>query len=141
MKNEAKRSAIKKNKKGRKPHVVTDEAKHRVRTLAGFGLKNEQIAAVMLFSRSTLERHYQDQLDLGRAVALATVTETAFKMATSGDNTTMTIFWLKTQAGWREVSRDINVNQTVHHIETEKSTVRRMALEGGKSEKARRKQA
>ena len=104
-------------------------------------MKNEQIAAVMLFSRSTLEKYYQDQLDLGRAVALATVTETAFKMATSGDNTAMTIFWLKTQAGWREVPKDININQTVQHVETDKSTVRRMALEVVKSEKANQKRA
>jgi hypothetical protein len=43
------------------------------------------------------------------------VMQTAFKMAVSGKTPAMTMFWLKTQAGWKEhqlepeIERDIQV--------------------------------
>jgi hypothetical protein len=80
----------------------TDEDKKKVRTLIGFGLTCEQVAVVMEVSRDTLYKRCKKEIDAGRPSAIAQVTQAAFKMAMSGKNTAMTIFWLKTQAQWKE---------------------------------------
>ena len=53
----------------------------------------------------TLRKRYRAELDEGTPPALAEVIRTAYGMATSGEHAAMTIFWLKTQASWREASR------------------------------------
>lgn len=42
----------------------------------------------------------------GRSKAAAAVCETAFNMATSGAHPAMTMFWLKTRQGWREMGNE-----------------------------------
>jgi len=80
----------------------TDDDRKKVRTLIGFGLTGEQVAEVMGISRDTLYKYCKKEIDAGRPAAVAQVAQQAFKMAMSGKNTAMTIFWLKTQAHWKE---------------------------------------
>jgi hypothetical protein len=86
-------------------HTPTPETRKQVETLAGYGLTIEQIGHVLECSHDTVRRHYGAELERGRAVACAKVTQTAFQMATSGSEPAITIFWLKTRAGWRETVR------------------------------------
>jgi DNA-binding CsgD family transcriptional regulator len=81
---------------------LDDQALREVEMLAGLGLRLDDIAAVKGMSDDTLKKHAADSLKKGRANAKAQVMQTAFKMAISGKCPAMTIFWLKTRAGWSE---------------------------------------
>lgn len=61
--------------KGNVAFEPTDAQRQQVRTYAQVFPEhsNQRIATLMGFSRSTLERHFRDDLDLGRAQLLASV--------------------------------------------------------------------
>jgi DNA-binding XRE family transcriptional regulator len=64
------------------------------------GVHQEQIAKVLGISPKTLRKHYRQELDISAIEANFEVTETLFKMATSGTNTAASIFWVKTRCGF-----------------------------------------
>ena len=90
-----------------RPHFeVTTEKRSKVRALAGYGTKHEEIARMVgIRSPKTLRKHFRQELDIGHAEANAQVAQTLFKMATSGLCPPATMFWLKTRARWREKSQ------------------------------------
>jgi AraC-like DNA-binding protein len=53
-------------------------------------------------SEKTLRRCFKAELELAAATANAVVANMAYAMASSGKEPAMTMFWLKTRAGWRE---------------------------------------
>ncbi len=93
---------------GRQKKLISKEDIERIEKLAGLGLTVDMIANILGISKRTLERRcsenkkVSDALLKGRAVAASNVAETAYKMAVSGANPTMTIFWLKTQLKWND---------------------------------------
>lgn len=70
--------------------------------MAAEGVPQERIAEHIKIDPKTLRLRYPDELDHGHDFRMRKVKETAFTMATRGDTPAMTIFVLKTQAGWRE---------------------------------------
>ena len=81
----------------------TDEQRRQVKSMAAFGIKHEDIARFIgIKSPKTLRKHFRQALDLGSIEANASVAQALFKMATSGDHPSSTIFWLKSRAHWRE---------------------------------------
>ena len=82
----------------------------QVERLAALGDSLEEIAESLGISVKTLSRRRAEMSELseaikrGRRKGLAIVENTLFKMATSGENTAATIFYLKTRAGqkWSE---------------------------------------
>jgi hypothetical protein len=81
----------------------TEEQRRMVKALAGYGVKQRQIAALLdLASTTTLRKHFPEELRLGSLEAKAQVLGTLFKMAHSGRHPTMTMVWLKTRGGWSE---------------------------------------
>lgn len=102
-KRRAKRQAPpKKRKGGIPPHEPTDATRLAVACMSAEGVSQERIAEQIGIDPTTLRRHYPDQLDHGHDFRMRKVKQTAFEMATRGDTPAMTIFVLKTQAGWRE---------------------------------------
>lgn len=108
------------NKGGRPIIELTDEQVIQVKALAQY-LSKEQIADYLGVARSTfdaiLERdeqvfiHYKK----GKASAIANVAKGLVQQAIEG-NMTAAIFYLKTQAGWREtemVADDTNTAKPV----------------------------
>jgi hypothetical protein len=87
-----------------RPRFVPDtEQGRKVRTMAGLGIRQEDIALIMgVRSPKTLRRHFRDDLDRAAPEANARVAQSLFQQATSGKNTAASIFWLKARAGWRE---------------------------------------
>lgn len=84
-----------------KRNQPTPEQRSRVKGLAGLGLRQEEICAVMgLRSPKTLRRHYQGELSMGVAEATTKVRQTAFQLAMSGRDPRSTMFWLKTRMRW-----------------------------------------
>jgi hypothetical protein len=93
--------------------------------LAKIGLSEEQIAASLGISASTVTRRKRDDeqfdrtLKAGKQAGVAAVTNALFEGAT-GDkpNTSAQIFFLKNRGGWRdktEVDANVNADVTVTH--------------------------
>lgn len=85
-------------------HKPTDENRKVARTLAAVGVPHEDIALKLDISADTLVKYYKPELDAGRIDANASIAQTLFQQAKSG-NTTAAIFWLKTRARWKETDR------------------------------------
>lgn len=99
---------MKTNKGGQPPHVFTPEQVIEVGALAAV-LSQEQIADYFGIARNTFtaicERQPEvlEQYKKGKARAIGTVAKGLVKQAMEG-NTSAAMFYLKTQAGWRETS-------------------------------------
>lgn len=95
---------------------LTDENYQQVELMSGIGLTTEQIAALLRISKKTFERmchsdqKFNDAVKVGRANAIAKVSNVAFKMAMSGKNADMTRFYLRCRAGWSE---KLNINANI----------------------------
>jgi hypothetical protein len=59
------------------------------------------IAQIVKISEPTLRKNFRKELDTSKARANAIVSQALFKKAKDG-NVIAQIFWLKTQAGWKE---------------------------------------
>jgi len=81
----------------------------QVESLAANGLTQEQIAAALGISESTLHKRKQENTDFtaaikrGKAKGIALVTNKLMESIKDGNMTGM-IFFLKTQAGWKETT-------------------------------------
>jgi len=80
----------------------TAEQRRTVQVLSGIGVPQDQIALIIGVDPKTLRKTCREDLDRGMAEANVKVAQTLFGMATRGDNTAATIFWMKARAGWRE---------------------------------------
>jgi hypothetical protein len=88
------------------PHAPTDATRQTVQLHTMVGTTQADIARVLDIDEKTLRKYYRDELDLAKAKANATIGGALFNKAKTGDTAAM-IFWMKTQAGWRE-RKDIN---------------------------------
>ena len=92
----------------RKAFVVTDAMRKRVQSLAGVGVRQEDICAIIgCRDPKTLRKHFRDDLDRGMAEANVEIAGSLFAKAKDG-NVLAQIFWLKTKAGWRECKEPEN---------------------------------
>ena len=90
-----------------KPKIKIDLK--QVESLAANGLTQEQIAAALGISESTLHKRKQENTEFtaaikrGKAKGIAVVTNKLMESIKAGNITAM-IFFLKTQAGWKETN-------------------------------------
>ena len=89
------------NEVGRPPYIKTDEDAKTVEALAIAGVKQSLIADIVKISEPTLRKNFRKELDTSKARANAIISQALFKKAKDG-NVVAQIFWLKTQAGWKE---------------------------------------
>ena len=107
-------SEYKKNKGGRPPTVLDEEQIAQVEAL-GAVLSIEQIADYFGIAKTTFYAIMERQPDVslrykrGKAKAIGSVSQGLLKKAREGDNAAA-IFYLKTQAGWRETTVQDNVS-------------------------------
>ena len=81
----------------------TQEQRNQVKFMAALGIKHEDIARFIgVKSPKTLRSHFRHELDRGAIEANTNVGRTLYKMATSGENPSATIFWVKCRAHWQE---------------------------------------
>lgn len=98
---------------GRKAKTLDDEQRAQLDALAAY-LSQDQIADFFGISRPTFAAMIERDPDIslrykrGKAKAIGTVAQGLLQKARNGD-TTSAIFYLKTQAGWRE--------RLDHHVE------------------------
>lgn len=90
----------------RPPHEPTKATRDTVQMHTLVGTTQADIARVIGIDEKTLRKWYRNELDLAKARANATIGGALFNKAKAGDTAAM-IFWMKTQAGWRE-KQDLN---------------------------------
>lgn len=102
------------SKKITKPKIEINMS--QVESLAASGLTNQQIADSLGISESTLYNNQRENEDFaaaikrGRAKGIAVVTNALMKKVKEGNVTAM-IFFLKSQAGWKETQAvDLNLS-------------------------------
>ena len=88
------------------PHEPTRATRELVQLHTMVGTRQETIAEIIGIDPKTLRKYYREELDQSKAKANATIGGALFNKAKSGDTTAM-IFWMKTQACWKET----NVNE------------------------------
>lgn len=88
----------------RRPHSPTDALRQTVQLHTTVGTTQATVAQILGIDLKTLRKYYRDELDLSLAKANATIGGALFNKAKGGDTAAM-IFWMKTQAGWRETHR------------------------------------
>ncbi len=96
---------------GHPPFVPTNEQRIVVRVMCACGMPQPIIARQTInpetgrgIDLKTLRKAFREELDDAKPVANAMVAQSLFKKATSNgaQSVAAAIFWLKTQAGWRE---------------------------------------
>jgi len=93
-------------KRTKPPHAPTDAQRQTVQLHTTVGTTQAVISQLLGIDLKTLRKHYREELDLSKAKSNATIGGALFNKAKGGDTTAM-IFWMKTQAGWREKT-DVN---------------------------------
>jgi hypothetical protein len=107
----------------RNPHEPTPETRQLVQLHATVGTPQPVIADIIGIDAKTLRKYYRDELDQSLAKANATIGGALFNKAKSGDTAAM-IFWMKTQAGWRETNRQEITGPDGGPIQTEDTGAR-----------------
>jgi len=97
--------------------MATEEQRRKVRALAGFGVRQEDICAIMgLRSTKTLQKRFRRELELGVVEARAKVAQAAFKLAISGRDPASTMFWLERRARWGERDPESDTRDEVFDV-------------------------
>ena len=112
-------------------HEPTDEQRKTVAAMTAYGVPQPDLAAVIGIDPKTLRLHYSRELATAQSEANAKVAQSLFKKAL-GDgpqSVTAAIFWLKTRAQWRDVTRVEHSGPDGGPIQTEDVTVERLIAE------------
>lgn len=89
---------------GRKSWEPSEKDRKTIQETAGHGVPVASIARIVGVDETTLRKHCEEDLLLGRAHAQSKIAKTLFQKALSGDVTSL-IFWTKCQMRWRESDR------------------------------------
>ena len=114
-------------KRGPQAWVPTPEEIAKIRLYSGLGSTQEQIAAMIGKSVPTLVKNddVRKALDEGRAETIAKVAGSLVKKALNGD-TASAIFYLKTQAGWKETSVVEHAGKVKHGYDLDSLSTERL---------------
>lgn len=108
MRKPAKKSAKKSRKKsrGRPEYAASSKDRKTVQIMVGCGFTEPQIAQLLEVDPKTLRKYFGVEIRTGKTAASAMVAKSLFQKATGfgPQSVTAAIFWLKTQASWRETS-------------------------------------
>lgn len=110
-------------KSGKPEFIPTDSQRYAVIGMKAAGFPLEEIAKCIIneatknpISHTTLSKVFRDELDNSAELAKSRVKNMAFLMACSGKDTAMTIFYLKTQCGWKEPAIEVKGEFTLEQL-------------------------
>lgn len=121
-------------------HTPTNESRVRVKTLAGYGIPEQQIATLEgLKDPKTLRKHYRAELDAGIATANVNIGRTNYELAVGRDavtdnqgnvirpalppNPNVAMFLAKTRLGFKEITTHEHSGPDGKPIETRRTDV------------------
>ena len=99
-------------------HEPTEKTIATARAMASVGVQTKFIAAALEISEPTLIKYYKDEMNNARGKAHMQVGNSLFQKAIAGD-TPSAIFYAKTQMGWKEPPKQINLNPPGDDLEDE----------------------
>lgn len=100
----------------RPEYEPTPATRQLVQLHATVGTQQSVIADILGIDDKTLRKHYREELDQAKAKANATIGGALFNKAKGGDTAAM-IFWMKTQAGWKETTVHVgDESNPIRHI-------------------------
>jgi hypothetical protein len=82
--------------------VCPPATKDLVARLARTGASEEDIAAELQIPLKRLQKRYRREIEKSRAIAKNEMLAHLYETAKSRTNTAATMFWVKTQCGWRD---------------------------------------
>jgi hypothetical protein len=106
---------------GRSSFKPTEDQRKLVSQLSAFGIRTDEMPVFVMgstgkpISELTLKKYFKKEIDHGRLKANFKVANSLYRSATEPTekyphgNTTAQIFWLKTQASWREAPQQHEV--------------------------------
>jgi len=112
-----------KRSNGRAP-VVREHELQAISKLARTGATEEDIAAELQIPLKRLKKRYRREIEKSRAIAKNEMLAHLYETAKSRSNTAATMFWVKTQCGWR----DTGASETILLKRVMKITRRPLAL-------------
>lgn len=101
----AKKTTAKAPAKPRQPKAITPDVRARVAEYAGLGLTWSQISGVLKVPERTLQRYCQQDYNDGKAQKGAIAVAKLWQLVESGHPASV-FFFLKTQMGWKETSKN-----------------------------------
>lgn len=104
--------------------VVREKETQKITALARIGASEEDIAAELQIPLKRLQKRYRREIEKSRATAKNEMLAHLYETAKSHGNTTATMFWVKTQCGWR----DTGASETVRFKRVMKITRRSLTL-------------
>jgi hypothetical protein len=93
---------------GRPKYRPTEAHRHQVKAMAGFGIQQSEIAALLECDAKTLRKYFRRELDTGATEANARVAASLYNLAVKEGNVTACIWWTKARMNWRE-QQNLNV--------------------------------
>lgn len=90
---------------GRPEHEPTEANRTTVNKMTAYGIDQETIAKCIGITRPTLHKHYRNELDKSKAECIVEVADRLISKIRADDGPSI-MFYLKTQAGWREKDKD-----------------------------------
>jgi DNA invertase Pin-like site-specific DNA recombinase len=91
----------KKGAGGRPPFEPKKEERFAVKIMAATGIPHDAIAEAVGITKPTLKKYFADELKNGKTQTNARMAQSIYRQGMKG-NMTAAIFWMKTQAGWKE---------------------------------------
>ena len=83
------------------PHEPTETTRQQVTMHTMVGTRQEIVADILGIDPKTLRRYYRKELDQAKAKANAVIGGQLYNKCIQGDTSSI-LFWMKTQAGFRE---------------------------------------
>ena len=77
---------------------------------SAIGMTRLQTSLAMDMDEKTLKKHYDNDIEKGKALAVGKVSGVLFRKATDDEDLGSIIWYLKTVGGWKEAKEDTNVN-------------------------------
>lgn len=86
-------------------YFKTAKDTEKVIRYAKIGIPQEDIASALRIGHETLRKYFGDEIDEARMEADASIGETLYQKAMSGDTTAM-IWWTKARMRWKETRQE-----------------------------------
>ena len=99
------------------PHKPTDVSKAEVKSLASFGITQQEIASYLDVDVKTLLKYYREELDKSAIRANAAVARVLYEKAIVDRDLTAIIFWLKTRGRWSAAKEEADKAASVPVLE------------------------
>ncbi len=93
------------NGPGHPSHEPTQANRTTVTKMTAYGIDQETISKCIGISKPTLHKHYRHELDTAKADCIVEVADRLISKIRNDDGPSI-MFYLKTQAGWREKDKD-----------------------------------